>query len=168
MSVGVGPPQQAGRRRVRQRRDGPAPLGAGRRWRLGVLRRGKPREARLDLPTSLVGTLLVLAFACLHLWNPPFIEALRLKAFDELQLVRPRPVAVSDRVTVVDIDDRSLNVFGQWPWPRTTLARLVERLGELGASAIVFDVIFAEADRYSPVAYAERIRPLDPTLADRL
>ena len=45
------------------------------------------------------------------------------------------------------VDDESLAVFGQWPWPRTRLAELTNKLGELGAAAILYDFIFAEPDR---------------------
>lgn len=53
---------------------------------------------------------------------------------------------------VVDVDEASLDRLGQWPWPRTRMAALVHRLRELGASAVAFDVIFAEPDRSSPSA----------------
>ncbi len=39
--------------------------------------------------------------------------------------------------------------LGQWPWPRTRLAEIVERLKSAGAASIAFDVMFAEPDRMS-------------------
>ena len=51
---------------------------------------------------------------------------------------------------IVDIDDASLARIGQWPWPRTQLAELLERLTQAGAAAIAFDMVFAERDRSSP------------------
>ncbi len=48
---------------------------------------------------------------------------------------------------MVDIDDASLARLGQWPWPRAMLATLTERLTELGAASIGFDVLFPEPDR---------------------
>ena len=44
---------------------------------------------------------------------------------------------------------RVLKIYGQWPWPRTRLADLVNRLRDLGAAAIAFDFVFAEPDRAS-------------------
>jgi adenylate cyclase len=58
-------------------------------------------------------------------------------------------------VRVVDIDEASLQAYGQWPWPRTRLAELVTRLHEAGATAIAFDVLLAEPDRTSPKAMAQ-------------
>lgn len=71
--------------------------------------------------------------------------------FDNYQRLDPRTEAGAP-VTVVDIDEASIARIGQWPWPRTTIAKLVERLGQLGAAAIAFDVVFPEPDRTSPAA----------------
>ena len=58
----------------------------------------------------------------------------------------------SAAVRIIDIDDDSLERLGQWPWSRATIAQIVERLTLAGASAVVFDVVFAEPDRTSPAA----------------
>ena len=52
-------------------------------------------------------------------------------------------------VRIVDIDEAALAEYGQWPWPRTIVARLVDKLTEKGAAVIAFDVVFAEPDRSS-------------------
>ena len=78
------------------------------------------------------------------------VEELRLKVFDTFQRIKPR--AYQDvGIRIVDIDDSSLERIGQWPWPRTVVARLVTRLTELGAAVIVFDIVFAELGRDRPV-----------------
>src|SRR3990172_13379733 len=69
---------------------------------------------------------------------------------DTYQRLQPRAYAPTVPVKIVDIDDASLARLGQWPWPRTLLARLVDRLAEMGAAAIAFDIVFAEPDRTSP------------------
>ena len=51
---------------------------------------------------------------------------------------------------IVDIDDHSLATIGQWPWPRTIVAQLVDRLAASGAAVVAFDIDFAEPDRTSP------------------
>src|SRR5262249_32959468 len=55
----------------------------------------------------------------------------------------------------------SMNVYGQWPWPRTVLAELISRLYEMQAVAIAFDVVFAEPDRTSPAEVVKHFRNLD-------
>lgn len=47
-------------------------------------------------------------------------------------------------VVIVDADEASMDAVGQWPWPRRTHARLIDRLREWGARAVVFDMVFAD------------------------
>lgn len=94
-----------------------------------------------------LGLALVLA-------DPLVLQALRHQGFDQYQRWRPRPPAPAP-VRIVDIDEASLQRLGQWPWPRTRLAALVDRLGADGAAAIGFDVVFAEPDRSAPRQIAQ-------------
>jgi serine phosphatase RsbU (regulator of sigma subunit) len=81
---------------------------------------------------------------------------LRNLLFDAYQRLSPRKVERFP-VVIVDIDDASLAALGQWPWPRTRLAKLIEATFRLGALAVGLDIIMPEADRLSP----------DLVLADR-
>ena len=89
----------------------------------------------------------------------PFGE-LRRAGFDILQRAVPREdadaIKLGSGVVVVDIDEASLAREGQWPWPRSTVARMLGRLQDAGASAIGLDIVFAEPDRSSPAALAPR------------
>ena len=122
----------------------------------------------MDLPTSLIGSLLVLLLVLIHILNPPIVEAFRLKVFDELQTLHPRPPQSGVPVTIVDIDDASMAEIGQWPWPRLVFAELLGRLGELGAAVVACDILFPERDRYSPPVYAKSLAGRDPKLAAAL
>lgn len=98
------------------------------------------------LPVGLA--LLVLLF------DGAFLQTLRHHQFDQFQRWQPRaPVDVP--VRMVDIDEASLARLGQWPWPRTRLAELLDQLRAAGASAVVFDMVFAEPDRSAPAAMAD-------------
>jgi adenylate cyclase len=107
-----------------------------------------------------IGLFLLADLVLLRIWDPLPLEMLRLRTFDVLQTVRPRE-SMEHPVIIVDLDDASLKALGQWPWPRTVLADLVQRVTELGAVAIGFDVIFPEPDRTSPSLAAEAMRGLD-------
>ena len=106
-----------------------------------------------------LGAIRALALAALLpglllLWSEAGpVAALRDVVFDAYQRLHPRPYRPAP-VRVVDIDDQSLARLGQWPWPRTRLAALVQRLGELGAAVVALDVVFPESDRLSPSALA--------------
>jgi len=94
-----------------------------------------------------LGVLIVAAIARLAV--PDFLDRLSLTSFDFYERVSPREAA-DVPIRVVDIDDNSLDKLGQWPWPRTVTARLIDRLREAGAAVVAFDIDFAEPDRTSP------------------
>ena len=79
------------------------------------------------------------------------LDRLSLICFDFYQRAAPREAGEAP-IRIVDIDDDSLAKVGQWPWPRTIIAQLVEKLRDAGAAAIAFDIDFAESDRTSPEA----------------
>ncbi len=87
----------------------------------------------------------------LRVWDPGFVAQFRLLVFDAYQRLLPRPAdPATSPVIIVEIDDASLRRLGQWPWPRTRMAQLVDRLRAAGAVAVGFDMVFAEPDRTSP------------------
>jgi adenylate cyclase len=100
-----------------------------------------------------IAVLLGLAMASLGsalvVLDPLALQALRHQGFDQYQRWQPREYERLP-VRIIDIDEASLEKIGQWPWPRTQLAQLVEQLGSQGVTAIGFDVLFAEPDRTSP------------------
>ncbi len=94
-------------------------------------------------------TLAALAVFPAAFVQPRLLDDLRNFVFDSFQRAAPRPYDPQAPVKIVGIDEASLKAFGQWPWPRTRLAELTDRLTSMGASAIAFDFIFAEPDRTS-------------------
>lgn len=102
-----------------------------------------------------VGAVLVLltiaASTLLYLWNPVPLQTLRNAGFDQYQRWQPRAYQ-SAPVHIIDIDEASLRLYGQWPWPRTRIADLVTKLQQAQAASIAFDIVFAEPDRTSPLA----------------
>ena len=86
----------------------------------------------------------------IHVVEPTFVEQMRHRVFDEYQRLKPREYSNDIPVRILDIDDESLSRIGQWPWPRDVMAEIVARLNELGASAVVFDMVFSQPDRLSP------------------
>ena len=98
----------------------------------------------------LIVGMVIAATLALRIWDPAPVARLRALVFDSYQRVNPRSFDPAVPVRIVDIDEESLKRMGQWPWPRTLLAQLVEKLGEAGAVAIAFDIVFPEPDRLSP------------------
>jgi len=73
------------------------------------------------------------------------LERLSLVCFDLYQQVAPREPGDAP-IRIVDVDDESLSKIGQWPWPRTLVAQLIDKLRDAGAAVIAFDIDFAEPD----------------------
>lgn len=105
----------------------------------------------------LAGLAVVIVVAALQFAAVPTLDRLGLWVFDSYQRAAPR-VYRDAGVRVVDIDEESLARLGQWPWPRTEIARLTQRLTDAGAAAIAFDIVFSEADRTSPEQIARQLR----------
>jgi adenylate cyclase len=123
---------------------------------------------RFNWATSAAGIILIGVLLLGHAWDPPPVEVLRLRVFDQYLQLAPRETLQPSPVVIVDVDEESLQQLGQWPWPRTVFARLIERLGKMGAAVIAFDVIFSEPDRLSPPALATVFADLNPRLAQAL
>lgn len=97
----------------------------------------------------IVGAVIVASLA-LRAWDPSPVARLRSLVFDAYQRVSPLQFDPNLPVRIVDIDEESLKRIGQWPWPRTVLAELTNKLSEQNAAVIAFDIIFPEPDRLSP------------------
>lgn len=78
------------------------------------------------------------------------VTQMRDLLFDQYQRIEPRAWRNDLPVRIIDIDDESLARYGQWPWPRDILARLTTRIAQDHPAALVFDLLFAEEDRYAP------------------
>jgi adenylate cyclase len=70
------------------------------------------------------------------------------------------PPQDEERVVVVDIDRRSIEAYGAWPWSRERMAQLVDAVAAGRPAVIAIDVLFAEPDDRSPAALARRLGEL--------
>jgi adenylate cyclase len=100
---------------------------------------------------------LLMAALLLRTYDPPLVKQMRNIVFDNYQRITPRPYDPTLPIRIGDIDEKSLNTFGQWPWSRSQMARIIDRLRELGAAVVALDIIYAEADRTAPAAVARNL-----------
>ena len=90
--------------------------------------------------------VLTLAVLCAWGLSDPFVkQTARLKSFDLIQ--KYDTPTLSKDIAIVEIDEKSIAKYGQWPWSRNTIADIVWRLREAGAGVIVLPILFSEADR---------------------
>ncbi len=99
--------------------------------------------------SRLSGLVLLALLVAIRVLDPLPVSLGRNLAFDGFQRLEPREYSPAP-VAIIDIDDPSITELGQWPWPRSDLARLVDNAMAAGAVAIAFDVLFSEPDRLSP------------------
>jgi len=131
------------------------------------LRRLRRWFARKFGYARLICLALLIGLAVLRVADPAPVQELRVRVFDTFQRIEPR-VKTARPVTIIDIDEKSLAKYGQWPWPRTRIADMVINLSRLGAAAIALDVLFPEPDRLNPDAVADTMRYLDDATRSRL
>jgi len=114
------------------------------------------------------GLILLIVLLVPVLWEDmPVVGAMRLAWLDRYQELSPRHRR-SGPAVIVAIDEGSLNRFGQWPWPRTLVALLLDKIAAAGPAAIGVDILFPEPDRLSPEWLAPSVADTDPRLAERL
>ena len=91
--------------------------------------------------TALLTLALVLG---IRITDPTFVESIRLRYFD--QLISNKAPTVNNIYTV-NIDEATLDKYGQWPLPRNEYADLIEELYQHNAGLVVWNVLMPEADR---------------------
>ena len=91
--------------------------------------------------------LITLAVLTIYGYSDPYVkQLLRLKSFDVIQQY-DTPV-LSEDIAILEIDEKSMEQYGQWPWKRTVLADIIWKLRESGAGVIVLPILFSEEDRH--------------------
>ena len=98
---------------------------------------------RLLSPWWALLTLGLLAY--MFLQNPAFVESIKLRYFD--QLITNQESVQTD-IVVAEINETTLEQYGQYPFPRDTYAEIIDNLYQIGARLVVFNVMMPEADRF--------------------
>lgn len=96
--------------------------------------------------TPLKITMFVIFLALvLFFFDFRFLRFMELKALD-LRIASRGSQPAGPETIIAVIDEKSLNELGRWPWPRTTIAKLLDKLKASGAKAVGFDIVFSEPD----------------------
>ena len=91
---------------------------------------------------------ILLLLISLKIINPPFIKSVSYLSFDLYQKVFAKKK--DSNVVIIDIDEKSLGKFGQFPWNRIVFAKILDQLNTSEPKAIGFDIFFTEKDKQSP------------------
>ena len=107
------------------------------------------RNLLLKYNNYLIFFVLLVFLIALKIFNPSFIKSISYLSFDLYQKVFPLEKRETD-VIIIDIDEKSLGKFGQFPWSRSVFAKIVENVSASNPKAIGFDIFFSEKDKQSP------------------
>ena len=110
--------------------------------------------------------LAALALAALEAFQLHALLPLENRLLDGFVRWHAARLAPDPAIVIVDIDEKSLAAMqkdaGRFPWPREVYADLVQGLAAQKPRAIVFDLMFSEADRFRPQsdrAFVEAVAP---------
>jgi adenylate cyclase len=89
--------------------------------------------------------LLTLALVVgIRIADPSFVESVRLRYFDTLITAK---APTENNIYTVNIDEPTLDKYGQWPLPRAEYAKIIKDLYDRNAGLVVLNVLMAEPDR---------------------
>ena len=97
----------------------------------------------------LIYLIILILLIALKIANPSFVKSISNLSFDLYQKVFTLKKTDSD-VVIIDIDEKSLGKFGQFPWSRSVFAKILEKVNQSNPKAIGFDIFFTEKDKQSP------------------
>jgi adenylate cyclase len=92
--------------------------------------------------TALVTLALIVG---IRMVDPTFVESVRLRYFDTLVTSKPAEVT---GVHVVNIDEKALERYGQFPFSRDRYAAIIQDLYRRNAGLVVFNVLTPDRDRF--------------------
>jgi len=104
-------------------------------------------------PASITVILTVLVLV-LFFVGVPILDIVELKTYD-LRFLSRGPVKPSSDVVLAVIDEKSLDVEGRWPWPRSKVAKLIDVLSDEGAKVISMDITFSEPDENTNLKFLD-------------
>ena len=82
----------------------------------------------------------------LRVSDPTFVESIRLRYFDTL--ISSQPVKEDSQIAIVNIDDATIQQYGQYPFPRDKYKDIIIELYNRNAGLVVFNVFMPDKDRF--------------------
>ena len=98
----------------------------------------------------IIFSILLIILIAIKILNPSFVKSISYLSFDVYQKIFVENK--DSEVIIIDIDEKSLGKFGQFPWNRSIFAKILDQLNTSNPKAIGFDIFFSEKDKQSPDA----------------
>lgn len=99
-------------------------------------------------PTHSIGIFITLFFLVIGLVRLEFLDMLELKFYD-LKINMKSDPTPPDEIVIVDIDDSSIEKLGRWPWPRTLIAKGIQKINAADPKIIGLNIIYSEPEEHA-------------------
>jgi CHASE2 domain-containing sensor protein/signal transduction histidine kinase len=125
---------------------------------------------RFDWPLIVLGLIILLQVNSNHFWN--WTQGLDYAIYDNH--IQNFAITADDEILIIEIDEQSLSLLGDWPWPRRYHAQMIDLLTEADASVVAYNVIFSSSsstdmnDQLLAQSIASSGRTILPLYFDRL
>ena len=119
--------------------------------------KGEGVRGNIKWISMLIGLGVVVSLTALYLSPVQFLEVLEFKVFDSHFRLRGS-YPPGKQIAIVAIDEKSLARYGRWPWPRSILAALIDKIQTSGARTIGMDIILTEPEKNQQLSAAEGLR----------
>jgi len=96
---------------------------------------------------SLLAGLTALAFVGFACYSPPFLEQVERALYDAMTRLALLETPIDQRILLIEIDQKSLEKLGSWPWPRDLIARMVHLAKGSGAKVVGLNVLLLNEER---------------------
>jgi CHASE2 domain-containing sensor protein/predicted Ser/Thr protein kinase len=117
-------------------------------------------------PAILLGACITVVFILLGIVRVELLDSMELRLYDLRMKLKKNPGSV-DQVVIVDIDGDSVEKLGRWPWPRSLVAKGIEKINAAEPKIIGLNLIFSESEQGSVLKELENLTDLlAETLSD--
>ena len=126
------------------------------------------QKKRLEISLGLLCTILIILIPIFHI---PIASSLLNQAnayiYDHIIQLNLRPHTENPKVVIIDIDERSVQTEGRWPWPRDKMADLLNKLKQEGVVTIGMDIVMSEAEINYALGLKDKLQQTtSPVVAD--
>jgi serine/threonine-protein kinase len=110
-------------------------------------------------PATFLGLGITLLFLGLGVIRPHFLDSLELKFYDAAMQLRSAPQAPAD-IVMVNIDDNSIEKLGRWPWPRSHIAKGIEKISQGSPKVIGLNLALNEPEENAGLRELKELQEL--------
>lgn len=110
-------------------------------------------------PTLFFGLTVTILFLLLAYVRIDLFDTLGLKLYDTWMGLKIQ-VEASNRIVIIEIDDKSIENIGRWPWPRSTIAECIEKVSSAEPAVIGLNIIYSEAEENTGLKEIDRLEDI--------